>query len=504
MPQPHPKFERPSDPILAQNPFRQQTYAPQEWPSFDEAKAKLPKPILPEHEKWLALYWRAWELAWSNLQQPQAGSGFVANFLGAATEPFLFMWDSAFMSQFGLYGRRVFDFTGNLDNLYAKQHDDGFICRQIDLATGEDFFFPFDPNGTGPNILAWAEWRTYRYTGDNGRLENVFPSLVAYHRWCRANRSWPSGLYWATGHSSGLSNQPRVPNSAFHHRHWSWVDATMQAALSSLILAQMATMLQQPALADELEADHTRLAELINQHHWNEATHFYQDAGPAGQFSQIKSIAAYWGLLDASLIPEKRRELFVQALRENWAFKLAHRVPSQAADSEGYNFETGNYWRGGVWPATNFVVLRGLRQIGQHGLAHRIAVNHLKNVAQVYEQTGAFWENYAPETAAPGDPAAKNPIGMAGLTPISILLEDVIGLSVDWPQRRVFWDRRLESERPYGVENYPLGPDGTLSIVADAQKLTVTTDVPFTLTLRDAHQSMQTAVPSGTTEIDLE
>lgn len=113
-------------------------------------------------------------------------------------------------------------------------------------------------------------------------------------------------------------------------------------------------------------------------------------------------------------------------------------MPSQAADSEGYNFETGNYWRGGVWPATNFVVLRGLRQIGQHGLAHRIAVNHLKNVAQVYEQTGAFWENYAPETAAPGDPAAKNPIGMAGLTPISILLEDVIGLSVDWPQRRVF------------------------------------------------------------------
>ena len=93
---------------------------------------------------------------------------------------------------------------------------------------------------------------------------------------------------------------------------------------------------------------------------------------------------------------------------------------------------------------------------------------------------------------------------MAGLSPISILLEDVIGLSVDWPQRRVFWDRRLVSERPYGVENYPLGPDGTLKMVANATRLTLTTDVPFTLTLRDAHQSLQTAVPSGTTEIDLE
>ncbi|MCB8948819.1 MAG: glycoside hydrolase [Ardenticatenaceae bacterium] len=504
MPQPHPKFERPSDPLVAQNQYRQQTYASLEWPSFAAARAKLPQPILPEHETWVKLYWHAWELAWQNLRQPAAESGFVANFLDAATEPFLFMWDSAFMSQFGLYGRRAFSFMGNLDNLYAKQHDDGFICRQIGLETGKDFFYPFDPNATGPNILAWVEWRHYRFTGDDGRLTNIFPALMAYHRWCRANRTWPSGLYWATGHSSGLSNQPRVPNSSHHHRHWSWVDASMQASLNCYVLAQMATLLKQQTLADELEAEHARLIELINKQFWNETALFYQDVDPEGRFSQTKSIAAYWGLLDGALIPEKRLEPFVKALRENWAFKLPHRIPSQSADSDSYNFETGNYWRGGVWPATNFMVLRGLRQIGQHGLAHEIAVNHLSNVAEVYEQTGAFWENYAPETAAPGDPAAKNPVGMAGLSPITILLEDVIGLSVDWPQRRVFWDRRLASERPYGVENYPLGPDGTLSLVADAQKLTLTTDVPFTLTLRDAHQSMQTAVPSGTTEIDLE
>ena len=504
MPQPHPKFERPSDPFAAQNQFRQQTYVPQAWPSFAEAKARLPQPILPDHDEWVGLYWRAWELAWNNLRQPQARSGFVANFLDAGTEAYLFMWDSAFTSQFGLYGRRAFNFTGNLDNLYARQHEDGFICRQIDLATGEDFFYPFDPNATGPNILAWAEWRNYRFTGDDGRLAQVFVPLLAYHRWCQANRTWPTGLYWATGHSSGLSNQPRVPNSSFHHRHWTWVDASMQAALSSFILAQMAALLKEETLSNALEAEHSRLVEHINKQLWNDSAHFYQDVDPDGRFSQVKTIAAYWALLDAGLVPEKRLEPFVQALRENWAFKLPHRVPSQSADSEGYNFETGHYWRGGVWPCTNFMVLRGLRQVGQHGLAHEIAINHLVNVAKVYQRTGSFWENYAPETAAPGDPAAENAVGMAGLSPISILLEDVIGLSVDWPQRRVFWDRRLVSERPYGVENYPLGPDGTLKMVANATRLTLTTDVPFTLTLRDAHQSLQTAVPSGTTEIDLE
>lgn len=504
MPQPHPKFIRPSDPLAEYNLFRQQVYEPQSWLTFESAKEMLPHPILPEHDQWIALYWRAWALAWENLRQPLPDSGFVANFLDAATDEHLFMWDSAFMSQFGIYGRRAFDFMGNLDNLYAKQHDDGFICREIDVATGEDFFYPFDPNATGPNILAWAEWRHYRFTGDDSRLEKVFPPLIALHRWCRANRTWPSGLYWATGHSSGLSNQPRVPSSRYHHRHWSWVDTSMQASLNSLILAQMAAQLKEEALSNELEQEHSRLIELINAHLWNEAAHFYQDVDPDGHFSQIKSVAAYWGLLDTALVPEKRLALFLHALRENWAFKLPHRIPSASADSEGYNSETGNYWRGGVWPCMNFMVLRGLRQVGQHGLAHEIAVNHLHNVAEVYAQTGALWENYAPETAAPGDPAGKNVVGMAGLSPISILLEDVIGISVDWPQRRVFWDRRLDSEAPYGVHNYPLGPEGTLSLVASPSRVVVTTDLPFTLMLRDASQSMQTAVPSGTTEIKLE
>ncbi|MCP4415387.1 MAG: glycoside hydrolase [Chloroflexi bacterium] len=504
MPQPHPKFERPSEILADKNRFRQQSYKPTKWIPFAAAKAVLPQPILPEHEQWLMLYWRAWELAWEHLQQPLPGSGFVANYLDAATEAHLFMWDSAFMSQFGLYGRRAFNFFGNLDNLYAKQHDDGFICRQIDNISGEDFFFPFDPNATGPNILAWAEWRAYRFTGDDSRLEKVFAPLIAYHRWCRDNRTWPNGLYWATGHSSGMSNQPRVPSSGFHHRHWSWVDASMQAALNSVVLAQMAALLKEEALSDELEEEHALIVEQINAKLWNESAHFYQDVDPNGRFSQIKSVAAYWGLLSSDLIPEKRLQPFVQALRENWAFKLPHSIPSQSADSEGYNSETGNYWRGGVWPCMNFMVLRGLRKIGRRGLAHKIGVNHVRKVAEVYAQTGTFWENYAPETAAPGDPAAKDAIGMAGLTPIAILLEDVIGISADWPQRRVFWDRRLKSEAAYGVNNYPLGADGTLSMLADASKLTLTTDVPFTLILRDENQSLQTAVPSGTTEIDLE
>ena len=122
---PHPTYPRPKEPLVAQNTFRQAFYSPQAIPSFQEAKAGLPVPILPEHPEWVEMYWRAWEIGWAHLRRPKSGSGFVSNFVDTAFNDNTFMWDSAFMMQFGVYGRQLFDFMGTLDNFYAKQHDDG-------------------------------------------------------------------------------------------------------------------------------------------------------------------------------------------------------------------------------------------------------------------------------------------------------------------------------------------------------------------------------------------
>jgi len=500
---PHSKFSPPLDPLVEKNPFRQQTARTAPVPAFSEAKPRLPVPVLPEHTGWVEMYWRAWEMAWSNLRRPKGGSGLIASFMDAAFNGHMFMWDSSFMVQFGWYGRRAFDVMGNLDNFYATQHNDGFICREIDATTGKDFFYPYDPNGTGPNILAWTEWRYFRTTGDDGRFSQVFWPLLAYHYWFRAHRTWPSGLYWATGLSSGMDNQPRVPDSRFYHRHWSWIDANFQAILNCRILEQIAALLEESAIVQDLAAEQSSLIRQVNEKMWSEEANFYQDIDPNGRFSHVKSIGAYWALLNQSAIPEERLGPFVQHLREGWAFKVAHRIPSQSADSEGYNAGTGNAWRGGVWPATNYMVLRGLRNVGQDGLAHTIAVNHLTNVWEVYQHTDTFWENYAPESASPGDPARADCVGWAGVSPIAILLEDVIGIGVDWPLRRVVWDRRLDTEAVYGVRNYPLGQEGTLEMLGDRTQVTVTTDVSFTLTIRDGSLNLQTAVPIGTTTIDL-
>ena len=131
----------------------------------------------------LACYWRAWELAFSNLKRPTPKNDFAANFCDTAFNGNLFMWDSAFITCFGVYGRRAFNFQRTLDTFYRKQHLDGFICREISETDGQDTFHRFDPSSTGPNVLAWAEWNYFKKSGDRKRLEMVFPPLVAYHQW---------------------------------------------------------------------------------------------------------------------------------------------------------------------------------------------------------------------------------------------------------------------------------------------------------------------------------
>jgi len=504
---PYITYPRLPSPYIKKNPFRGRRYRAETFIPFAEAKASLPAPILPDHPTWERMYWQAWEMLWGNIHQPPRGSALVSAYLSpAARGGGLTMGAAAFDAQMVLYARRAFPLVNALDNLYALQHDDGFICREFD-PQGHDCFYPHDPNSTGPNILAWAEWRYYRLTGDDSRLGEVFWPLLAFHRWLQKNRTWPDGLYWATGLSSGMINQTRitghVEESMYHHCHWNWVDANMQAALDTWILGEMAVLLDEKELAESLSQEHLHLLQEINARLWNESAAFYQDTDPKGNFSPVKSIGAYWALLAQGMITKERLTTFIKHLFESDSFKRPHRVPSQSADSPGYDAESGSQWRGGVWSPANYMLLKGLRANGRHALAHEIAMNHLENVGRVYERTGTFWENYEPETAAPGHPAEPDYVGWTGLTPISILLEDIVGVMVDWPQRRVTWDRRYKTKAFFGVRNYPIGEDGLMDLIGDRETITVTTTLPLTLVIQDEEINLQTAVPVGSTEITL-
>jgi hypothetical protein len=431
------------------------------------------------------------------LRLPTPQNGFVSPYIDTAFNGHLFMWDSAFILLFARYGQRAFNFQQTLDNLYCKQHPDGFICREIDEADGRDMFQRFDPPATGPDVMPWTEWEYFLNFGDQARLERVFPVLVAFHQWMRRYRTWPDGTYWASGWACGMDNQPRLleteppgqpenfrPLEWWSHDHMTWIDACLQAVFSAQVLVKMAKALKRVGEVEDLEREIAHLSTLINEQMWDELSAFYYDRRADGSLSDVKSIGAYWALL-AGMVPEDRLIPFLSHIENPAEFNRPHRIPTLSADHPDYRPE-GCYWRGSVWAPTNYMVLCGLFRNQQDSLAHAIARNHLEQVVRVFEQTGTLWENYAPEYSSQGSIAGRDFVGWTGLPPIAVLFEFVFGIRANVPGGRLIWDVRLLEA--HGIRRYPFGREGLLDLECAGRKseferpqIRVKTNIPLTL-----------------------
>ena len=445
-----------------ENIFLRQKADTSDIPVFSVIKNLLPQPLWPAQPDVIACYWKTWEIAFSNIHRPDAENKFISPFIDAAFNGNIFMWDSGFMLIFGKYGLRAFDFRGTLNNFYAKQHPDGFICREIRESDGGDNFERFDPSSTGPNILPWTEWEYYLNFNDTLRLRSVFPPLLAYYQWFNKYRTWPDGTYFSSGWGCGMDNQPRVPkgeNPEWGHGRMSWIDITMQEIYAGSLLVEMAKTIHREKDVRDIERETSELKTFVNRYMWDESTAFYYDRFSNGALSSVKSIAAFWAL-QANVADGEKANRFIRHLCDTGEFARTHRVPSLAADQPGYNPD-GGYWLGSVWAPTNYMVLRGLTNYHRDSLAYEIALNHLDNVVSVFNNTDALWENYAPDKVQGNN--KKNLVGWTGLVPITVLFEYVFGLRPNVPNNTLVWDIRMTDE--FGVRKYPYGKNGSIDLL---------------------------------------
>lgn len=474
--------------LVAENSYRTAKMVRTKPGTFEQARRILPNPHWEGHAKEIEMYWKAWQIGISNISQPLDDSGFITSYIGPAYNGNIFMWDDAFITMFCRYGRNFFPFQSTLDNFYAKQHPDGFICREI-RADGSDCFSRYDPTSTGPNILPWSEWMYYQQTGDDNRLNKVFPALAAYYKWLKLNRTWRNGMYWSSGWGTGMDNMPRVPegyNTIYSNGHMIWLDACLQQIMMANILLKMGFYLERWQEIEDFEDDIKKLSAYINRNMWSERDKFLYDQFDNDSLSTTQGIYAYWAL-HTDVLPKSRLDALVAHLQDTAKFNRPHRVPSLAADNPKYR-TNGRYWEGGVWPGTNYMVVSGLWDKGYLDLARSIARNHYDNVLKVYEKTGTFWEYYAPESAEPGFMARKDFVGWTGLPPISYLLEYIFGIHTNAVERQMTLDVTLTDS--YGISRYPFGEKGSVDInvarrssTTDKPRITIQSTAPFTLTV---------------------
>lgn len=456
-------------------------------PEFLEIRDELPSPYWPDRPDVIEFYWRTWELAFDNLHQISGDNGFIAPYIDPAFNGNIFTEDCGFMVLFCRYGFRAFDFQQTLDNFYAKQHKDGFICREINGSNGNDAFQRFDPSSAGINIFPWAEWNYFNNVNDRDRLKKVFPVLLANYQWYSVYRTWPDGTYYSSGWGCGMDNQPRLPegfNPAFSHGHMSWIDATLQQIFAGKLLIRMADILDRAEDVIEIQKEVVHLTHYVNEKMWDAGKSIYVDRFRDGSLSEVKTIGTYWALL-ADVLPPSGLPGFLAHLSDTSEFNRPHRVPTLSADHPDFDPE-GGYWLGAVWAMTNYMVLQGLTQVGANELAHEIALNHLDNAVRIYENTGIIWENYSSEYLQGS--GRENFVGEGGLTGTAILLENVLGLRSDAPANTLVWDIRLLDE--HGVNNYPFGEEGVVNLIckkrrkqSDEPVVEIESNVPMKLKL---------------------
>ncbi len=449
--------------FVTENEFRNAKAIITPAPTFKAAKDILPVPFWEGNDLAVDMYWRAWELGINHIKNPAKESGFISSYIDTAYNGNIFMWDSTFITLFARYGSRAFPFQKTLDNFYAKQHIDGFICREIWGDSGEDAFSRFDPTSTGPNIIPWSEIEYFRHFGDWDRVKKIFPVLCAYYQWLKEYRTWKDGSYWSSGWGTGMDNMPRLEpqyNPNFSNGHMTWIDTCLQQIFIAKILVDFGFYIERWQEIEDIEDEMNRLKKYVKDYLWDPKTAFFYDRYSDDSLGTLKGIGSYWALW-TDILEKDEMDAFVKHLTNPETFYRTHPVPSIPATHEKYQ-ANGRYWQGGVWAPTNFMVIKGLMNNDYNDIAYDIALRHYQQVMEVYKKTNTFYEYYAPETSEPGFLARPDFVGWTGLVPISVLFEAIFGLKADYLSGTLEWKINLTDA--HGVERYPFGPDGSLDL----------------------------------------
>lgn len=406
------------------------------------------------------MYQKALSITKSKVRGGEKESFFKAPFIDAAFSKNIFLWDTCFMCCFAKYHLEELPVYQALDNFYDRMESDGYICREY-RNNGEPLWTKEHPVSINPPLLAFAETEIYKVSSNNERLKKVYPILKKNFYFHVNNYMMEDNLFYGDTLGMGMDNIPRAPrdwepkegNGMTHHelgemlnkmdasgetklntfieeyvktKQGVWnkqarlVDFTSQMAMFSLQLKFIAQTIGLTNEVEQYDNFHGRVKKALNDKCWNENDGFYYDLGFDKQVVR-RHIGMYWALL-GQLVPEDKMERFINHLQDPNEFYRKTPLPALSAADPDY-VGWGDYWLGGVWAPTAYMVLKGLTVHKKDALAKDLAQKVYFSVAEVYKATGTFWENYAPDLVSYGMPAKKDFCGWTALIPIAIYKE---------------------------------------------------------------------------------
>lgn len=458
-------------------------------------KSALPVPVIEGKPEWVELYYKAWELAFQNIDYI-GKEGWKPQLTCMPGVGVIWQWDSCFMAFITNYANGTLSALNNLDNLYRlRRKGDGYMSMAYRIEEEE----PAYGERINPPLMAWAEWEAYQVSGDTSRFQRILPALEGCFDFIEKNRTRNCGLYWFEDPgSSGMDNAPRggYYSLAQNGSDLCYIDLACQQALSAKCIANMYEVLGDGEKEAFYRREQQRICDLINRYHWSEKAQFYFDffirseKNQKVKFLNSKTMASAWTLL-CGAAEGKRAEQMINHLFNPEEFYTKVPFASLSQDDPNYD-STGGYWLGGVWTPTNYAAIRGVAELGRPEMAREAAIRYLDAVYAVANDPayGSIWECYAPEehrpaTAEAGELVRTDFVGWSGIAPITMLIENIIGLTFNARENTVNF--RLFPNRCCGLRNMHfngnvVSVECTKYVPVDGKStVKVTAEKPFTL-----------------------
>ncbi len=275
------------------------------------------------------------------------------------------------------------------------------------MVPGKDDWDKFPAYSQIP-ILAWGLERVFRHNGDKQLLKEALAPLERFHEWYWRERDVTNIGLVAVGSYSGDIQHARFETFDFEcnlddlkltphptrkgEKEGAWygdicaVGNTAYLVMGERSLVKLAEIMGDQAMADRRTARIDKAVAAMRAHMWDEA---------AGTFLSVKrdtlekvpvaTIGSWMGLAAGAATPEMAKRMAEVLGGPNWQTPL----PVCTVDRGDKRWKSDGFWRGDVWPATNYQIACGLAAYGHKELA---AVISDKTVANA--MTNGISEHY--------------------------------------------------------------------------------------------------------------
>jgi hypothetical protein len=291
------------------------------------------------------------------------------------------------------------------------------------------------PDRSQPPVGAFCVLKLFQKTGDLALLKSAYPVLRRWHAFWKAKK--PNGQARRDGNGDGLlewgSDPELLPEtvpaweadaSLEQRAKWesgqddlpNWDDVPASAdtgtlemncldlnclyALDAWCLGQMADVLDLDTDTDAYLAEYEAMKTLVNDQLWNSREGFYFDRAWDGRFSTRKAASNFYPLL-ARIPDERRAQLLRKRLLNPKEYWGEYVLPTISRDDPAFNDPANpakQYWRGTIWPPTNYLVYQGLKAYGFDNEASEFARKSVRLFLRTWTSFQLCPENFHPLT----------------------------------------------------------------------------------------------------------